>query len=551
MQGDRSDHTHESEPVSPASCYLEFAADLSSRFASITPDKMDEEIGQALQRMVGFFAVECCAIYRAPENHDGIELVQKIDPDHLTPASSRLEVPRAVPLILQDALGNKQTLCLRTPDDLPGAAHAHRAQLADCGIESLVLLPVPTSTAVDYLFLLASAHARQAWGCEEVSQIRMLAGILVNALCRSGMQKTLMRTTRDLSEAQRIYGVGSWEWDVRSGTIMAIDAVDRILGIKPATQAGFVELVHAADRTQLQNAIDNALFNNGSELLIEYRMRARRGDTRIVRSRFEVACTDTGPKMIGTFQDVTVARRSEQELQMLRSRYWHADRVAHIGVLVASLAHELSQPLTAILSNAQAGLRFLSQEPVDQREICDIMKDIVADNRRARQIIDALRGMIRGKKTGRARTDAGDIAREVLAISHGEFVAQQVEVKLTCAGACFVLADKAQIEQVLLNLMLNSMEAMRNRPADERHVVLQVKRHDEHEVQVSVADTGTGIEQDQLGAVFEAFWTTKVHGLGMGLAVCRSIIEAHGGRIWAERNEDRGAAFLFRLPSVQ
>ncbi|HVK94359.1 MAG TPA: sensor histidine kinase [Noviherbaspirillum sp.] len=537
--------------MSTASSYFEFASDLSSKFVRIAPEKMDDEIRHALQRIIDFFAVDCCAIYQSHGNEDDVVLVQGIDARRMTSAYSSYsgrDVPTPVLQIFRDVLRNKQTFCLHRPDDLPPWAEKDRALLAHCGLESLLLVPISTSASTDYLFMLASACNRQAWSKEHVSQMRLLAEILVNTMCRSSMQKALQRTARDLSEAQRIYRLGSWEWDIGSGRIVKMAAVDRILGIKPDTQASFVELVHASDRNLLQKAIDNALCNNGSELLIEYRIRTRRGDIRIARSRFEVARSDSGSRMIGTFQDVTNARRSEQELQLLRSQYWHADRVAHTGVLVASLAHELSQPLTATLSNAQAGLRLLSRVPLDQQEIFDILTDIVADNRRARHIIDALRGMIRGGETGRVRIDATDIIREVLALLHSEFVAQQVEVNLACSGACFVQADKAQIEQVLLNLMLNSVESMRSQPADKRRIQLQVKRNDGDEVQVSISDTGVGIPRDQLGSVFDAFWTTKAHGLGMGLAICRSIIEAHGGRIWAECNSDQGAIFLLRLP---
>jgi signal transduction histidine kinase len=534
--------------VSTASSYFELASDLSSRFVGIAPERVDDEIRHALPRIAGFFAADRCAIYKSPANTDEVELVQAMDAGRMISAGSVLDVRASVPHIFRDVLRNKQSLCLRTPGDLPAGADKDRARLAHCGIESLLLVPISTSTSIDYLFMLASASDRLAWCKEHASQVRLLAEILVNAMCRTGAQKAFERTRRELSEAQRIFRLGSWEWDVESGRVVEMEAVDQILGTKPATQARFMELVHSSDRNQLQKAIDNALYKDRNKSSVEYRMRTRRGDIRIVRSRFEVVHSDNGLRMIGAFHDITDARHGEQELQLLRSQYWHADRVAQIGVLVASLAHELSQPLTAILGNAQAGLRFLTHEPLDRQEIRDILADIVGDNRRARQIIDALRAMIRGKNTGRARADATDIAREALALLHSEFVSQQVEVEAACNGGCFVQVDKTQIEQVLLNLILNSIESMRSQPAEKRHIRLQVSRVGQDEVQVSVSDTGIGIPRDQLGSVFEAFWTTKAHGLGMGLAVCRSIIEAHGGRIWAERNSDRGVTFLFRLP---
>lgn len=540
----------ESQRVSIASGYLELASELSSRLVSMAPEGVNDEIRCALRSISDFFAMDFCAIYKSSGNEDHVVLVHGMHARRTISASACLNVHTAVPQIFNDVLYNKQALFLRlsTFDDLPASAKKNRVRLACCGLESLLLIPISTSLATDYILLLASTGHAMQWTNEQLLQVRLLAEMLVNAMCRSGTQKALQRTTRDLPEAQRIYGLGSWEWDIGSGRIVAMDEVDRILGCRPQTQASFEELVQASDRHLLQRAIDNALCNNGSELLIEYRMRTHCGDMRIVRSGFEVADYDGGAHMLGTFYDVTHARRSEQELQLLRSQCWHADRVAHTGVLVASLAHELSQPLTAILSNAQAGLRFLSHEPLDRHEMQEILKDIVADNRRARHIIDALRGMIRGNKTERARINATDIAREVLVLLHSEFVVQQVEVKLACGGACFVRVDKTQIEQVLLNLILNSIESMSSKPAESRRIHLQVKRKGEEEVQISVSDTGVGIPTDQLDSVFEAFWTTKTYGLGMGLAICRSIIEAHSGRIWAECNGDRGAVFLVRLP---
>ncbi|MEN3362846.1 MAG: hypothetical protein V7606_120 [Burkholderiales bacterium] len=528
--------------MSTASSCFELASDLSSRFVSIAPERVDDEIRHALGCITGFFTADSCAIYKSPANEDGLELVQATDAGRAASACS------GIPQFFSDVLRNKHSLCLRTSDDLPPVTEKDRSQLAQCGIKSLVLVPISTSTSIDYLFMLASARESQAWSENQVSQLRLLAEILVNAICRRGVQQALRRTQRDLSEAQGICRLGSWEWDVESGRIVAMEAVDRILGVKPDSQASFINLVHASDRSQLRKTIEDALSRDGNNAFIEYRMCTRRGDIRIVRSRFEVVHSDSGLRVIGTFHDVTDARRGEQELQVLRAQYWHADRIAQTGVLIASLAHELSQPLTAILGNAQAGLRFLSHEPLDRQEIHDILQDIVGDNRRARQIIDAVRAMIRGKNTGRATIDAADIVREVLALLHSELVAQQVELELACNSGCFVHADKTQIEQVLINLILNSIESMRSQPAEERRIRLRVNPMGRSEVQVSVSDTGAGIPGDQVCSVFEAFWTTKAHGLGMGLAVCRSIIEAHGGRIWAERNGDRGVTFLFRLP---
>ena len=237
---------------------------------------------------------------------------------------------------------------------------------------------------------------------------------------------------------------------------------------------------------------------------------------------------------------------------MLRSQCWHADRVAKIGLLVASLAHELSQPLAAMLGNAQAGLRILSQEPLDKNEMHALLRDIVQDNHSARHIIDVLRAMIRKKSAVKIAVDTADIVRETMALLHRQFLTHKVKVELACDDQCVIYADKVQIQQVLLNIIMNSIDALRTCPVNRRRVQISVRKAmnpaGDNQVQFSVHDTGPGIPADQLPHVFDAFWTTKPEGLGLGLAICRSIIEHYAGRIWAENNDVNGVTFYFSLP---
>jgi two-component system sensor kinase FixL len=534
------------------SCFFELASDLSSRFANIAPERVDDELRSALRSMIEFFEADYCALFKALEGDDRIEVVQAVGTENLTLPHSSFNAKKLFPWLFSEVVRNKTSLSLHTLDELPDTAAKDRECLEHWAVKSVLLIPLPTAATLTHAVALAAIRSEQSWTKNHIPQLRLLADILANAMSRRSMQEALQRTRRDLVEAQRICRLGSWQWDIASGDIVASEAVDRIFGLKLGTQASFMELVHPADRCALQKAIDIALSREGKKSSIEYRIRTRRGDIRNIRSHFEMIRSESGARAIGTFQDVTDVRKSEQELQLLRSQHWHADRISRTGVLVASLAHELSQPLAAILSNAQAGLRFmsheLSHEPLDEEEIRDILKDIVADNKRAGNVIEALRAMIRHKHTERATVDAAEIVREVLALLHSEIVTQQIEVEPAFEDGCFVLVDKTQIEQVLLNLILNSIDAMQDQAIEQRRLQVQVRRMAQDEIQVAVRDSGAGIVKDQLNSVFDAFWTTKAHGLGMGLAVCRSIIEAHGGRIWAECNSDRGVSFLFRLP---
>jgi len=248
-------------------------------------------------------------------------------------------------------------------------------------------------------------------------------------------------------------------------------------------------------------------------------------------------------------EDITQRKLSEQELQNLRAQQWHTERITRTGVLIASLAHELSQPLTAILSNAQAGLRFLANDNLDKQEISDILSDIVSDDKRAGEIIEALRIMLRRQKTERKIIDASDVVGDVLGLLHTELVSQGVTVEEDIGDGNYVLADKAQIQQVVLNLLMNAIDAMRPRPEGLRHMSIKIWPTAESEVHISVRDCGIGITPDQFEKLFDGFWTTKSRGTGMGLAICRSIVESHGGRIWVEANDGPGSTFYFALPA--
>jgi PAS domain S-box-containing protein len=378
----------------------------------------------------------------------------------------------------------------------------------------------------------------------------MSASLSPRTTFRKNTAETLMRTRRDLAEAQRIALLGSWEWDIASGAISTSEEVIRIVGARLDNHADFMNLLHPADRPSVQKAIDTAFSGRGAPASIECRICRHDGDMRVIHARFEVLFSDSGAakRAVGTFQDVTDLRKVELEIQRMRAQCWHADRISRTAVLIGSLAHELSQPLAAILSNAQAGLQFLSHNPPDQYEIREILKDIVADAKRAGGVIAVLRSMIRQQETSRVRVDAAELVREVLALLRAELAAQQVTVETACEAGCFLLADKTQIEQVILNLILNGIEAMQERPVDQRHLRIEMASLSRVQVQVAVRDSGVGIPLDKLEHVFDAFWTMKEEGLGLGLAVCRSIVEAHGGRIRVERNNGHGASFFFTLP---
>jgi len=249
----------------------------------------------------------------------------------------------------------------------------------------------------------------------------------------------------------------------------------------------------------------------------------------------------------GVYIDITDPRQKDEALHKFRRQVWHTDRVASTGAISASLAHEICQPLSAILNNAQAGLRFLDHEQVDLAEMREILQDIVRDDKRAAAIINGLRAMLQQQEAPYADIDLSQAIEEVLGLLHSELIRHGVEVERILEPGLSVRANKTQIQQVVLNLIINAQEAMTGKPQGERRLQIRAV-HADGKAQVSVSDTGIGIAEDMLERIFEGFYTTKPQGLGVGLEVCRSIMEAHGGAIWAAANPEGGATLHLSLP---
>ena len=256
------------------------------------------------------------------------------------------------------------------------------------------------------------------------------------------------------------------------------------------------------------------------------------------------------PCSITTIRDVTAQRRTERELAEQRKQLTHLSRVARLSELSGSLAHELNQPLTAILSNAQAAQRFLAREPLDLCEIRNILQDIVAADKRAGDVIRGLRVLMKKGTDRYAPMDLNSIVPDVLVFARGELTSKGVEVRTELATRLpLVNGDVIQLQQLLLNLLSNAGEAMDENQPGKRELTIRTDVGAHGTAQIFVSDTGPGLAADQRERLFEPFYTTKEHGLGLGLSICRTIMEAHGGSIHVENNTHRGVTFRAVFPA--
>jgi C4-dicarboxylate-specific signal transduction histidine kinase len=256
---------------------------------------------------------------------------------------------------------------------------------------------------------------------------------------------------------------------------------------------------------------------------------------------------------IVTHFDITPQRQAELQIQRLSQDLSHFGRVSMMGELAAALAHELRQPLTAVMANAEAGLDVLDAPGVmDVTELREILTDIIAEDHRAGEVIRRLRTLLRRGPSESQPLNLNELINEVIPLLRNYAVMHDVSVTTDLSPALpLARGDRIQLEQVLVNLMLNALDSMKTAPRDRRHLRVRTAPTKPHSVLVTVQDSGTGILPEHLDCIFDSFFTTKPEGMGMGLSICRAIVQAHHGRIWAENNPGPGAAAHFSLPALE
>lgn len=295
---------------------------------------------------------------------------------------------------------------------------------------------------------------------------------------------------------------------------------------------------------------ESEVLKNCKSVAIEY-IKVSEGKRHFVRLH-EFPLQRSDGTIFGTcciHNDLTDQKVKDAAIQKLRLQLWRADRVVSASAITSSIAHELCQPLNAILNNSQAGLRFLTATPVDLNEIRDLLQDIVRDDKRAGSIINSLRGLLQNQETPYTEIDINVCINEVLEILHGEFIRLNIKTEFMPEKTRPVFANKVQIQQVLINLIMNALESMAvMNNLQQSLLYIHTELIDAKSLRVSIRDNGTGIPEDKLEQVFDKFYTTKRNGLGIGLEVCRSIIEQHSGTIGVEANADTGVTFSFVLP---
>jgi len=398
------------------------------------------------------------------------------------------------------------------------------------------LLPGPLITLVYLLIVVAMAVALSG----DLSRARQMAREL-------HASRERMRLAAQAAE------LGLWEWDVARDTVWTSDVIDTRAGVpgaRPAGLRGYLALVHPDDRERMEAAIKRTLAE-AAELHEEYRMIGPDGNERWFDARGRVEYDDRQHplRLRGVSADITARKQLEAEAQRHRSQLARAQRVLALGQLSSALAHELNQPLGAILRNAEAGENFLRQDPPDLGEVREILADIRKDDQRAAAVIERMRGLLQQRPLRLEAIAPRELAQQAAATLEPEIRGRGVTLSIEApVDLPKARGDRIHLQQVLINLMLNSLDALESAPEDGRHIALHVAQSEKAVVLFSVEDNGDGFEPGQLTNLFIPYYTTKPDGIGLGLSISKTIIEAHGGRIHAENRPAGGARVWFSLP---
>jgi two-component system sensor kinase FixL len=351
-------------------------------------------------------------------------------------------------------------------------------------------------------------------------------------------------------------GFGIWIRDLVRNEIWATDRYRALFGFAKTERLQpdkILERIYPADRDAVRLGLQKASEGGGS-YEAEYRVVMPSGEVRWIASRSRIEFDSTGKPVLarGVSQDITRRKLAEMETHELRKEIAHSDRVSMMGQLAAALAHEISQPLGAILRNAEAAELFLQDPSPDLEEIRTILADIRKDDQRAGSVIDRMRSLLKRQDLDKRPVNVKALVGEIAALVRSDAVARHITLELTVADHLPpVIGDVVHLQQVLLNLIVNGMDAIDEVSGGERRVSVTASLDGTQGVEIAVSDSGPGVPANKLTHIFDPFFTTKPKGMGMGLAISRTIIEAHHGRLCAENRRAGGALFRITLPIAE
>jgi len=584
-------------------------AEISTFFINLPADQIDNEIKAAQRRMCEFLGLDRSSLGQVSERDHRVLPLTHVHQPEGSALPEGLNGIEFFPWTAQKVLAG-QTVTINKMSDLPPEAERDRESFGLYGTKSAVVVPLSIGgrTPIGVLTFSVLREERD-WPKTVVQQFQLVAQIFANALSRKQTEKSLEERLQfemllaDISarfinlpsdsvdgaieDAQRrvceCLGLdlcALWQWSADAPGLLTMthiyrsqegpplpepmDAQEYFPWCQLQLEAGKIIAVSSMVELSAEAARDMENFRYlGIKSCLTFPLSLGDGPPIGVLGFNTMRAERTWPEtIVKRLQLVTqiftnaLAReraerklvKSEQRLRLMQDELLHAGRISTMGELAGALAHEINQPLSAIMSNAQAARRYLAAATPDLEEVKEILNDIVKDDARAGDVVHHLRAHLKKTKTASEPLDLNLIFREVVGLLRSDAVIRDVKVSSELDPMLpLVQGDRIELQQVALNLILNAFEAMNEQPNGDRQVLIRTGLKDAR-VLAAVTDNGNGIPIEDAEKIFKPFYTSKPQGLGMGLSICRSIINRHHGRLWAENNSDRGATFYFSLP---
>ncbi len=527
-------------------------ADCAARLTAVAlPPDLDHQIEDALLALVRFFHADRAALLGcAPA--EGLVWISCATSDGGDAGFGSMNFAAAFPWHFAQLRAGTQPIAVPRLADLPHEAGRDRQSARMMGVRSMLTVPISGHDSDAHVLLIQSLRDECSWPELCVARLPLLARVLVNALGRKRLEETRQVESRH-SDVLESVGAILWRADARTfHTTFVSKEAEAILGYPVSSWVkvpGFwVDHVHPDDRAWVMAFSANAVREQRKHDF-EYRMIVADGRTVWLRNIVKVIVENGEPvALVGATVDITERKRAEFEAAQLRHHLAHAGRVTSLGELAATLAHELNQPLGAMVSNAEAARMFLERDPPGLDRVRAILLDIARDGQRAGDIVHRVRMLLHKKAFETRPIDVSDLVVAVVGIVRPLAQSRQIALDTSLEDGLQSRGDAVQIQQVLLNVIFNAMDAVGDQPPEGRQVTVRGARCG-FDVEVTVSDTGRGIPPEALPRVFDPFFTTRADGMGMGLVICRSIVEAHGGQIEVENNPAGGATVRFTLPA--
>ncbi len=547
-------------PTVPPLQWETLLLELSATFVDLPADQIDSEIESALRQIVEALGIERSGFGQMSADQSQFVVTHSYEVPGVPP-SPRMIVDEQMPWFAKKIRQGDVLRLVRLPDDLPAEATAERAYCSQSGLKSHLTIPLKAMGLVVAGLGFNSFHSYRDWPDELIQRLRLVGEVFTHALARkradeklrdafaalSNAEQELRRQHAQLASIYHTAPVGLAFVDASLRYVTINDYLAAWNGLPAEAHVGqSVGQVLPADLARTVEPIYRHVIATGQAVIdVEVKRTTASGTERSwLASRYPVKNRQGRVLGVSTVvQEISERRQLQQATRELA----HASRLAVAGELTASIAHEINQPLGAILSNVDAAEMLLSSSPASLDEVRQILDEIRSDDLRASEVIRRLRTLLCNREMEIQPIDLNLVVSEVVWLTRVESDHRGVELKTELAGDLpAVRGDKVHLQQVFLNLFLNALDAMADTRERKQLTVRTVCNGDAF---IEVSDTGPGILPEQLPRIFDPFFSTKKDGMGIGLSLTRSLVESHGGRIWAENNPGGGASFRFTLPT--